>query len=360
VKSKVYFVRTASGDSVGTVNEKLSALVTKSAILKEITAKDKVVIKIHFGEEGNTGFVRPEYVKTVTGFLPKNISAPIISDTNTLYKGRRTNSRDHRALALEHGFTLDNTGCEVVIPDDTVPGNVEKIGVNGEFIKQAKVARLFIDADVLINIAHFKGHLMTGFGGALKNIGMGCASREGKLEQHTDISPVVYRGLCTACGTCLGVCPVDAITIASGEAVVDKAKCIGCATCIAACPVEAMGVPWESGGGIIQEKMAEYAKAVLGTRAERGKKTIHMNFTIKITKECDCLAKDDPRITPDIGILASADPVSLEKATRDIVLASAGKDIFREVHPKRDGMKQLIHATKLGLGSLEYELSEIG
>jgi uncharacterized protein len=350
MRSTVYYVPVADGDSQGTIQAKFGRLLDESGMLAGVHQEDRAVIKIHFGEEGNTGYVKPDYIRVLTDKLP---ARAVLSDTNTLYSGRRMTCRDHTAIALEHGFTAENTGSEVFIPDDMVEDNVTRIKMNGQYVQTAKVARLFTDADLLINVAHFKGHMMTGFGGALKNIGMGCASREGKLEQHTEMVPYVHMSGCTGCGACVRTCAVTAIEIVEGKAHITPAKCTGCAQCIAVCPTKAMGIEWEAGSGTIQEKMVEYAKAVLDN--VRGN-VIHINFAVKITKECDCLAKDDPRIAPDIGIFASSDPVSLDKACLDLTLGSSGRDIFREAHPERDGMKQLLHAQSIGLGSLDYEL----
>jgi uncharacterized Fe-S center protein len=197
---------------------------------------------------------------------------------------------------------------------------------------------------------------MAGFAGALKNLGMGCASRDGKLAQHSDVSPFVREKICVGCGECEKACPAKAIVIANKKSCIDSGKCIGCASCIAACVYHAIDVKWEQGGDKIQQKMVEYAKAAL-----TGKKTkcAFLNFALKITKECDCIAKDDPRIAPDIGILASLDPVSIDKASLDLVVKACGKDVFRQVHPDRDGMRQLKYASGLGLGNLEYELIEL-
>ncbi len=353
MKSTVYYIPVDNDDKPKAIKAKFRRLLDESRLLNGITPDNKVVIKIHFGEEGNTGYVKPEYVKVLTDKLA---AQAVLSDTNTLYQGKRMNCRDHLRLAGEHGFTHKKAGAAILIPDDTVKQNVARININEKFVRTAKVARHFIDADVLINVAHFKGHMMTGFGGALKNIGMGCATREGKLEQHADMVPHVFTATCIGCGKCVEICPAEAIELVGGKARINTEKCIGCAQCIAICPTAAMSVEWEAGGETIQEKMVEYAKAVLDHA--RGK-TIHVNFAIKITKECDCLAKDDPRIVPDIGILASLDPVSLDKACLDLTMEAAGKDIFRKAHPERDGMKQLTHAAEIGVGTLDYELVRV-
>lgn len=355
MKNKVYYIAIKNQDSQDTIRNKFDCLIKKSGTLNFIQPNNIVAIKMHFGEEGNTGFVRPEFARLVCDEIKAKNANCFVSDTNTLYSGRRTNSGDHLALAGEHGFSKDTLGAAVIIPDDTDKQNIATLNINQKFVKQAKVAKLFIDAEALVGIAHFKGHIMTGFGGALKNIGMGCATREGKLVQHGDVSPVVYADRCTGCGACEKVCPVDAITITNKKACIDAKKCIGCASCIAACPVAAIDVDWGAGEDTIQEKMVEYTKAVLDTKRE---KKAFFNFLIKITKECDCLAKDDPAIAPDIGILASPDPVAIDKASLDLVLKAAGKDVFKQAHPDRNGLKHLEYAAKLGLGSLEYELIE--
>ena len=351
--SKVYFIAVDESDGLQVVKSKLVRLLNESKLLACIHKKDKVAIKIHFGEEANTGFVRPEYVRVVHDFIAKNQAMSFVSDTNTLYRGRRMNSHDHLKLAYEHGFTPEVVGASVVIADDSKSENTARITINQKFVKVAKVAKIFCDADAIVDISHFKGHMMTGFGGALKNLGMGCATREGKLEQHCDVSPIIISKKCVGCGACCDVCPAKAISIKNEKAYLDSSKCIGCATCIAACSNEAIDVDWEAGGDVIQEKIVEYAKAVLKGKE---KKCAFLNFALKITKECDCLAKDDPRIAPDIGILACDDPVSIDKASMDLINKACGRDIFKQVHPDRDGLKQLEYASKLGLGNLNYEL----
>lgn len=356
MKSKVYFVRVENSDTTGIIKSKLKRLIETSQILDFMRKGDRVAMKIHFGEEGNTGYVRPEFVRVVSDSIAAKEADNFLSDTNTLYRGRRMASEEHRKLAYEHGFTKESCGCDVLIPDDTKKENVSEVLINQKFIKAAKIAKIFQEADVILGIAHFKGHMMTGFGGALKNIGMGCATREGKLAQHSDISPFVRIEKCTACKECLKTCPQDTIFIKNNKAYIDPEKCIGCARCISACAQNAIDVNWEAGGSNIQEKMIEYAKAVL--KGKQGK-SVFINFATKITKECDCLAKDDPRIVPDVGILVSHDPVSADKANLDLINKAAGKDIFKEVQPLRDGLKQLNYASQIGLGNLDYELTEV-
>lgn len=352
-KSKVYLIRFENSEKIQV--DRFKRLLEESHVLDFIRPKFNVAVKMHFGEEGNTGFVKPEYLRIVCDRISAKRATAFISDTNTLYRGRRSNSFDHLALAGEHGFTYQATGARIIVPEDNKK-NIVDMPVNKKFIKAAKVARIFVDADAIVGVSHFKGHLMTGFGGALKNIGMGTAAREGKLQQHAGVSPVVYQEKCTGCGECQKACPVKAIVIQNNKSVINGFKCIGCATCIAICPYLAIDVPWGSGAETIQEKMIEYAFAVLKNKKE---KTGFINFAIKITKECDCLAKDDPRVAPDVGILASADPVSIDQAGFDLVNQACGKDIFKELHPQRDGTKQLKYAQELGLGNLDYELIEL-
>jgi hypothetical protein len=356
MKSPVYFVAVQESEEIPLVQKKLARLLEQSRVLEHLSSKDSAVIKLHFGESGNTGYVRPEYVRVLSDAIGSKGATSVLSDTNTLYRGRRVNSADHEKLALEHGFTPEISGGAVVVPDETNKDNCLSIPVKGKFIKNASVLKLYKQADAFISVGHFKGHMMTGFGGALKNIGMGCASREGKLAQHSGVSPIVYIKKCTGCAACEKVCPVDAISIVEKKSVIDKKTCIGCASCIAACEYGAMDVNWGSGASTMVEKMVEYAKAVM----DGMKKTAYINFALKITAECDCMAKDDPRITQDVGIFASGDPVSLDQATYDVVFKKAGnKDVFKIAHPSCDSQKQLAYAEKLGLGTRAYELIEV-
>ena len=355
MKSKVFFISLNDSNSLEIINEKLKVLLDESRVLAFIPNESRVAVKVHFGEEGNTGFVRPEHLRVICDEIAGRGGSAFLSDANTLYRGRRLNSKDHLELAYEHGFTKEVTGVGVIIPDDTKKENVISVEIKQKFIQSAKLARIFIDTDALVAVSHFKGHILTGFGGALKNIGMGCATREGKLAQHCDVAPVVHSDRCIGCGECKIICPAEAIMLKNKKSVVDSSKCIGCASCLAVCPTMAMFIDFTAGDKV-QDKMVEYSLAVL---KDKKNKTGFINFAVKINKECDCWGAENPRIAPDVGILASSDPVSIDKASFDLVNKACGKDIFKVTHPDQDGVKQLKYAQEIGLGSFDYELIEL-
>jgi len=352
LKSKVYFIPQNNNEDTAQTNQRLKELLARSGILDFIKKAQWCVVKTHFGEEGNTGFIRPEHFRIICDAIRQKEAFPFLSDANTLYRGRRLNSQDHLKLAYEHGFTKEVTGVDVVIPDDTKEEEGVSIEIDKKNIKSAKIARIYTYCEAFLAVSHFKGHILTGFGGAIKNVGMGCATRSGKLAQHCDMSPVVHAERCTGCGGCMKVCPAGAICIEGQKSVIDSSKCIGCASCLAACPTMAMFIDFGAGNAV-QEKIAEYSYAVL--KDKKGKAGF-INFALKINKECDCWGMENPRIAPDVGILASMDPVSIDKASFDLVNKACGKDIFKENHPDQDGIRHLKAASQLGLGSLEYDL----
>ncbi|MDD3274995.1 MAG: DUF362 domain-containing protein [Candidatus Omnitrophica bacterium] len=352
MKSRVYFAAADKSDTPESLSDKLKGLVRESGVLDFIKSGQKVALKLHFGEEGNTGFIDPRYAGVVCDEVSARKGSVFLSDTNTLYRGQRLNSRDHLKLAYKHGFTREKVHAEVVIPDDTIPDNVVSVEINRKFIKSARIARIFMDADALVAVSHFKGHALTGFGGALKNLGMGCASRQGKLAQHCDLAPVVYSEKCIGCGRCVEICPTDAYSLVDKKSSLDIKKCIGCASCLAVCPTGAISVDFGVGEQL-QNKMVEYSLAVL---KEKKGKAGFINFAVKINKECDCWGLENSRIAPDVGILASSDPVSIDQASFDLVNEACGRDIFKETHPGHEGQVQLEYAREIGIGNREYEL----
>ena len=355
MKSAVYFVEVKNIENIPESLGKLDLLISKSGIFSEFKPGWEAAVKIHFGEKGNTGFIKPPYARAIGDAVKNKGTKCFLSDTNTLYRGSRINSADHLELAAEHGFTKEATGMDIIIPDCSRIENTVEISVGQKHIENADVARIFIDADSLVVVTHFKGHGLAGFGGSIKNIGMGCATRKGKLAQHCDVAPIFVAEKCTGCGECVSICPVDALTLIDDKSSLERNKCIGCASCIAACPTSALSVDMGAGNEM-QKKMAEYAYAVMSQKKNR---CVFINFAVTINKECDCWGNENHPIAPDIGILASHDPVSIDKASYDLVKAECGKDVFHENHPDYDGLIHLNHAHTIGLGNLVYELIKI-
>jgi uncharacterized protein len=363
-KSKVYFMnlRTHSGVNI---LDRLEALVKKAGILGFDYNKKLTAIKVHFGEPGNVAYIRPNYVRRIVELVKKNGGLPFLTDANTLYKGRRGNAPDHLDSAYENGFNPFATGCHIIIADGIKGTDYREITVNQKNVKKAKIGSAIADADILISMNHFKGHEATGFGGALKNIGMGSGSIGGKLEMHSGSKPKVVRDMCTKCGVCTRNCSQEAITLGPDKiAVINYDKCIGCGQCVAVCQFNAAQVQW--GGTDIWEKISEYSMAVL-----KDKPSFHINFIQNVSPNCDCWSNNDQAIVADIGILASFDPVALDKACVDKVNAAPGieasavgkiapgEDKFHRIFPNCDWKAGMAYAEKIGLGSQDYELVEI-
>jgi len=366
-KSKVYFT-----DMHTTVREnlqqKLGRLI-KTAGIGEIDFEKKfTAIKIHFGEPGNLAYLRPNYAKTVVDIVKEMGGMPFLTDCNTLYVGGRKNALDHLNSAYLNGFSPFSTGCHILIGDGLKGTDEVLVPVeNGEYVKEAKIGRAIMDADVFITLTHFKGHENTGFGGALKNIGMGCGSRAGKMEMHSSGKPYVYSKKCVGCGMCIKICAHSAITITNKKASIDHNKCVGCGRCIGVCPRDAVRPASDESNDILNKKIAEYAWAVL-----KGRPNFHISLVIDVSPYCDCHSENDIPIVPNVGMFASFDPVALDVACADAVNSqpvikgslldkSLHKhlDHFTAVSPDTNWKVAIDHAVKLGIGSKEYELITI-
>ena len=353
--SQVYFIRAKAEDEPKLLSKKAEKVFLEIGLVEEIEKESFVALKIHFGEKGNTGFIKPQWLSGIINKIHGQTSRAFITDSNTLYIGKRSNSVDHLRLALEHGFSPEILGLPVIIADGLVGQDDDEVLVNLSRIKSAKLAGTFLHLDALICLNHFTGHNLTGFGAAIKNLGMGCASRAGKLEQHSDIRPWINAKKCTNCGICLDYCPTQAITQQDESAVIDEEKCIGCGECLVVCKPGAVKWRWDQDSIRVQEKMAEYAYALHHSLKN---KVGHLNFLLRVTKDCDCMAKDEPSVVVDIGILASSDPVAIDKASVDLVNRQSGKDILKEGY-KVDWSVQLKHGEEIGLGSMDYELIDM-
>ena len=365
--SKVYWADFRA-DFRENLQQKLTRLM-KTAGMGEIDFDNKyVAIKMHFGEPGNLAFLRPNWAKTVADFVKERGGKPFLTDCNTLYVGGRKNGLDHLDTAMLNGFNPMTTGCQVIIADG-IKGNdeVEVPVEGGEYVKNAKIGRAVMDADVFISLTHFKGHESAGFGGTLKNIGMGCGSRAGKMEQHNAGKPHVVQKHCVGCKLCTKICAHDAISVQDRKAAINHSKCVGCGRCIAVCARNAITVNFDESHTNLSRKMSEYAKAVVD-----GRPCFHISLIIDVSPNCDCRAENDAAIVPNVGMFASFDPVALDMAcvdavnTQPILRGSAAdigdchdQDHFHCIHPDTDWMSCLEHAEKLGLGTREYELIKI-
>jgi uncharacterized Fe-S center protein len=325
-----------------------------------------VAIKLHFGEKGNTAYISPTFLRQIVDRVRQLGGKPFLTDANTLYVGTRTNSVDHLTTAIENGFAFAVVGAPLTISDGLRGNSDVAVQVDLPTYKEVYVGADVVHADALISVAHFKGHELAGFGGTLKNLGMGCASRRGKLAQHCEVSPKFNAKKCVGCGECVSHCPADAIVLVKGKAKKDAAKCIGCGECIAVCPENAVSIPWDSNVARFQKKMVEYAAGVLKNKE---KHSLFLNFVTRVTPQCDCYGYSDVSLVNDIGILASRDPVAIDQAAADLVNArpavaecclqsnrGPGEDKFRGVYPHIDWSVQLAYAEELELGTRSYEL----
>ncbi len=373
VASKVYF--TDFHVPVGTSQlDKLRRLVERT-VGDQIDFEGKFVcIKMHFGEPGNLSFLRPNYAKAVADYVKSKGGIPFLSDCNTLYVGRRKNALEHMDAAYENGFSPFSTGCQIIIGDGLKgTDDVEVPVVGGEYVKAAKIGRAIMDADIFISLTHFKGHESTSFGGAIKNIGMGCGSRAGKMEQHNSGKPVVSLDACRGCHICAKHCGQGAISYGGdGKALVDHDKCVGCGRCIGACNFDAIANPDWSSNRMLNLKMAEYAKAVVD-----GRPCLHISLVRDISPNCDCHGENDVPILPDVGMFASFDPVALDQACVDAcleqkpmpggqlahIMAKPGffdkGDHFLNNGEGTEWESCLEHGEEIGLGTRKYEIVKL-
>ncbi|MDR3111556.1 MAG: DUF362 domain-containing protein [Elusimicrobiota bacterium] len=321
-------------------------------VFSHIKAKNFLAIKIHFGEEGNEGYINHQYTKQVVKIAKEKTAFPFLTDASTIYIGKRSDAYHHLIVAQKHGFSIENCECPIIIADGLRGDSEVSVAINLKHFKSALIARDIARADKFIFMSHFKGHEITGFGGALKNIGMGCASKAGKYAMHHNSKPAIDVKKCKACGICIKHCYQNALSVEDGKIVMDKNKCAGCGQCIATCPSGAFELNWNENPNLVQEKIVEYSAAVL-----KNKESSYINFLNHISKFCDCFSfnKNKP-LMDDVGIIAGTDPVAVDQASYDLVNKIYGKNFFRELYPDIDAEIQLKYAEEIGLGSRKYEL----
>lgn len=370
--SKVYFTnfRTqAFGDGLPT---KLKNLAMQAG-LGNIDMDGKfVAIKLHFGELGNVSYLRPNYARAIVDAVKELGGKPFLTDCNTMYPGSRKNALEHLECAWQNGFTPLTVGCPILIGDGLKgTDDVEVPVVGGEYVEAAKIGRAVMDADVFISLTHFKGHEMTGFGGAIKNIGMGCGSRAGKKEQHSNGKPQINADACRGCKKCLPECANNGLAFDQSTRKMDIVEncCVGCGRCLGACNFDAIGFENNAALSELNCRMAEYTKAVVDGRPQ-----FHLSLIVDVSPNCDCHCENDAPILPNLGMLASVDPLALDQACVDACLAATplpgsqlaenmAKSNFTDHHdhftnstPESEWKTCLEHAEKIGLGTRTYEL----
>ena len=313
--SKVWFIPVKDGESRESIAAKARRVVKAAGAYDIVNPGEYVGVKMHFGEQRGVGFIKPEYIRPLLDDLKAAQGKVYLTDTNTLYKGRRFNSVDHLMQAYDNGFTPDKVGVPVIIADGLLSKNYTQVEIEGKYFTSVNIANDFLHADVVFVLSHPTGHVAAGMGAAIKNVAMGAASRSGKQMQHSDIQPEVDREVCTACGLCIKWCPVEAISMVEGKAQIDLEVCYGCAECLTTCKFDAIENKGEGSTQKLQEKMAEFA---YGALKEKEGKMFFASFLIHVTKNCDCDSRAQEKVVSDIGILASYDPVAIDQATVDL------------------------------------------
>ena len=368
--SKVYFTNLRTNANLNLL-DKVERLCIRAGLADMELKNQFVAIKLSFGEPGNLAYLRPNFIKRVADFLRKQGAKPFMTDCNTLYSGRRSNAVDHFESAMENGFNPISGGAPVIIADGVKGTSQREIPIEGaEYCPAPKIGAALADADVIVSMTHFKGHEQAGFGGTLKNLGMGGGSVAGKLEMHGASKPKINEANCVGCGVCVRHCAHDALSLnADHKAVINYDNCVGCGQCVALCQHDAAVLnSWDTSANL-NCKIAEYTKAVL-----KDKPHFHISFIMNVSPECDCWNHNDAAVVADLGILASTDPVALDQACVDLVTKAPalptnnelecahehesleGQDKFKLLHPDTDWAAGLDHAVKIGIGTREYEL----
>lgn len=353
MKSKVYFYPVHDGITAQEQAVAMRTVYQAADTETVITSKDFVAIKLHVGEKKNTTHIRPEIIRELVQLVKSSGGLPFLTETATLYKGERENAVKHLLHAHLHGFGIDSVGAPFIMSDGLTGNSEYEVTIKGELHQAVKVAREVVSADSLLVVSHPTGHVAAGLGACLKNLGMGLASRMGKMRQHSAMMPEIIRDTCRYCQKCIQWCPQDAISEKNGKAFIETEKCVGCGECLAVCRFDAVRYDWGTESGFMQKSMAEHAFGVVSNKQG---KCMFFNVMIDMTKDCDCYNVNQKKLIPDIGILASTDPVAIDMATLDLTARAHGKTLAEMAYKHHDATIQIQHAAKIGMGSLEYDL----
>lgn len=367
MKSKVYFASVHSHGKQESLLTKLQKLYDKAGFGDMVSKDDIVAIKMHFGEKGNTAYIRPTFVRQIVDKIKEKGGKPFLTDTNTLYNGSRANGVDHYETAIYNGFSYAVVNAPIIIADGIFSKNSVEVEINKKHFSKVKIAKEIESVSKMIVLSHFKGHENSGFGGAIKNLAMGCAPAAGKQQQHSVVRPKVSQK-CAGCENCLKYCPVAAISMDGKKALIGE-TCIGCGECISICPVRAINPQWSTEIPAFIERMVEYA---YGAVKNKDGNVGYINVLMNITPLCDCYGFSGSYIVPDIGILASKDPVAIDAASYDLVNQQIGNhnsslkcnhekggDKFKGLYSNIDATRQFAYGEEIGLGNREYELINV-
>jgi len=357
MSSKVYFIEASVNDGEKVISEKARRLFKAGGFENSFKENDFTAVKVHVGEEGNNTHLTAPCIRGLVDELIALKTKPFVTDTTTLYVGRRHNAIDHTILAAEHGFSLDGLGIPFISPDGLFGVAETAVKINGRINKEVFVALDIIRSQSMLSVAHVTGHVAAGLAATIKTLGMGCASKKGKMTQHAALKLEVSDD-CTHCGLCFDYCPADAITLDDIKAHIDQDKCIGCAECMAVCRFGAVRCNWGQETDVLQKSLAEYA---LGALKGKENKSVFFNFILSVTKDCDCFNTPNMRkIVDDIGIVASTDPVAVDRAALELIEKKTGRGLAELLeNDKLNPYCQIEHGELIGLGSNSYELVEV-
>ena len=353
MSSTVYFTPLADGAAVTEQAQALATLYERVGISDTLSAGDFVLIKLSVGEKNNVTHLAPLLAKTAVDKVRESRAEPFLGETATLYKGERMNAVKHLLHAQRQGFDLNAVGAPWVMLDGLLGNSEQDVEIDGELFPKVKIARDAVLADALITLNHPTGHIATGLGACLKNLGMGLSSRMGKMRQHSAHKPKVAPEKCVMCHKCLHWCPEDCIGEVQGKAHIDVQRCIGCGECLTVCRYEAIKYDWGADPSYLQKAMAEYAYGSIKNKVD---KSFHFNVLVNMTKDCDCVSRRQEKLIPDLGLLASRDPVAIDVATLDLTAQAHKQNLAALSYPNHDPYIQLRHAAKIGMGKLEYKL----
>lgn len=353
MSAKVYFLPVDNGISLQQQIDAMKIIYQAAGADHIFDAQDFVAIKLHVGEKKNTTHIKPELIRVLVERVQVKGGLAFLTETSTLYKGERENAVKHLLHAHKHGFGISEVGAPFIMSDGLTGTSEQEVIISGQLHERVKVAREVVSADALFVVSHPTGHVAAGLGACLKNLGMGLASRMGKMRQHSSMAPEIKEKTCKYCQKCIQWCPESAIIEKNGKAYIDNERCIGCGECLAVCRFDAVRTDWNAESGYMQKSMAEHAYGAIKNKLG---KCFFFNVLIDMTKDCDCYSIDQKKFIPDIGILASTDPVAIDKATLDLTAQVNGKTLAELAYQHHNANIQINHAAKIGMGSLHYEL----